>query len=403
MHIVLISYEFPPVTATGGIGSYMYHLSALITKAGYKVTVFSANPDATNVSVLEQPFCTNWLVPAQNNETFRMVVADVFELFLKTNKVDLIESPEVGACALFIKERFPHIPLLVKMHTPGVLITKVSNSYLPLAKKIRFVAGALKKGKIDAGYWARDDKNRDTDLEYRICMLADTLLSPSTALKKWASQFWGLPPKRIIVLPNPFSMEEDLFELPLENRPDVISFVGKLSVLKGMKAFTKAIPAILQKNKGYKLFLVGRDESENGQSMKNYMQKKLGEYNKDIIYAGALNKEELKLIYGQSKVCVFPSLWENYPTVVLEAMAAGAAVSASNVGGIPELITQGVTGLLFNPLKPGQIASAVNKLLENDEMRLEMVKAARDKLFNKMGDGYFDNELLRIYTKYKSL
>jgi glycogen(starch) synthase len=401
MNIVLVTYEFPPVTSTGGIGSYMYHLSVLLASKGHKVTVFSANPNVRELVIAEQKHCTNYLVPAQNNDTFREAVGQAFELFVETNKVEVIESPEVGACAWFINKKFPEIPLVVKMHTPGVLISKVSNTYLPLAKKVRFVVGALLCGRWDAGYWAGHDKNKDIDLEYRICMRADTLLSPSSALKHWAVKFWGIPSTKIQILQNPFSIEDALFSLPLSNRPAAISFVGKLSILKGMKALTKAIPKIMKKNKGCKVFIIGRDEIENGKSMKEYMQKELSEYKSDIVFTGALNKEALKEIYAQSKVCVFPSLWENYPTVILEAMASGAAVTASNVGGIPEIIAHNVTGLLFRPRRPRQIAKAVNNLLENEDRRLVMVQTARKELKKRMSEASFGDEQLRVYTKFE--
>lgn len=403
MNIVLVSYEFPPANVVGGIGSYMYHLAVFLAAKGNKVTVFSANPGGTKVIVAKQDYCTNYQIPAENNETFREVVVPVFEQFTLTNKVDVIESPEVGACAQYIKAKFPRIPLIVKMHTPGVLITKVSNTYVPLRKKVRFVAGALLRGRIDAGYWARHDKNRDEDMEYQICINADTLLSPSSALKLWAVKFWRIPSKKIQLLKNPFSIQDDLFSLSLSNRPCVISFIGKLSVLKGMKAFAKAIPLILQKNKGYKIFLVGRDEIESGQSMKEFMQEQLIEYKNQVVFTGALSREELREIYAQSKLCVFPSLWENYPTVILEAMAAGAAVTASNVGGIPELISHSVTGLLFSPRRPRQIAKAVNSLLTNEDKRLVMVETARNEIRKKINDTGFEDDQLRVYTRFANL
>ncbi len=402
MNIVLITYEFPPVTATGGIGSYMYHLAVFLSGKGHKVTVFSANPVEKAIRITKNEYCVNYLVPAQCNNTFRDAVLPVFEQFMETNQVHVIESPEVGACALRIKERFPSISLIVKIHTPGVLITKISNVYVPFTKKIRFVGGALIRGRIDLGHWARRDKNRDNDLEYQICIKADLLLSPSLALKRWTVKFWGISSSTIKVVPNPFSIYEDLFSLPLKNRPAVISFIGKLSVLKGMIAFSKALPVILEKNRGLKVFLVGRDETENGRSIKKYMEEQLTKYIPHIVFTGAMEKNALKEIYAQSKVCVFPSLWENYPTVVLEAMAAGAAVAASNVGGIPELISNNETGLLFNAMRPQQIAKAVNNLLENEERRLSMVKAARNELQKRINDPRFEDELLKVYTRFEN-
>ena len=402
MHIVLVSFEFPPLNAVGGIGTYMYHLCRILNDANNRVTVFSANPNAAIMEVKEYEYCTNYLLPSKTNEAFRKDVLPVFNTFLEKNKVDVIESPEVGACALLIKENNLHIPLVVKMHTPGVLITKVNNTYVPLKTKLRFVAGALLRGRIDRGYWTTHDKHRNSDVEYRICMLADTLISPSLALKNWAVKFWGISTNKINVLRNPFSLQADLLSLPITGRPNVISFVGKLSVLKGMKAFTQAIPLILNKNKGYKIILVGRDEIENGKSTQKFMENELVAYKSQIIFTGALDKKNLNEVYATSKVCVFPSLWENYPNVIMEAMAAGSTVAAADRGGIPELIKNNATGTLFDALKPRDIARAVNALLDNENKRITLAKNAREELIDKMNDDRYGKELLLIYTHYNN-
>jgi glycogen(starch) synthase len=400
MNVVLVSFEFPPANNTGGIGSYMHHLSVFLSGKGINVTVFSANPAGAELSVVKLPHCVNYVIPSINNNIFRKDVLAVFENFVKTNRVDCIESPEVGACALYLKEKFPHIPLVVKMHTPGVLITRINNTYVPLKTKLRFVAGAFLRGKFDVGYWAKYDKNKLDDLEYKICMMADTLLSPSLALKNWAINFWGFKSQTIKILRNPFSLKDDLFSMPLTGRLNVISFVGKLSVLKGMKAFTEAIPLILRKNKEFKIILVGRDEIENGKSMLEFMQTELAAYKSQIIFTGALDRAKLNEVYASSKVCVFPSLWENYPNVILEAMAAGAAVAAAERGGIPELVKNNITGLSFNALKPRDIASVVNVLLQDERKRFTLAKNAREELIDKMNNDQYEKELLGVYTQY---
>ncbi|HEV7330139.1 MAG TPA: glycosyltransferase family 4 protein [Flavisolibacter sp.] len=397
MHIALVSYEYPPVNAVGGIGSYMEHLANFLWGNGHKVTVFSADPSGSDVKETILKYCVNYLIPAKDNESFREAVVPVFDRFLRSNFVDAIESPEVGACAWYIKEKYPHIPLIVKMHTPGVLITKFSNTYIPALDKLRFVAGALRRGKIDLGYWSRYDKNRDVDLEYKICRRADILLSPSVALQRWASHYWKIPAEEIKILPNPFSLDEELFKLPLEQRPQVICFIGKLSVLKGMRTLTEAIPFIVKKNRNCKIFLVGRDVKENGQSMKEYMQVKLKKYHKNIVFTGALERNELAKIYAISKINVVPSLWENYPTVVLESMAAGVAVIASDAGGIPEMITDSETGYLINSKSSLQLAKTINIVLKDENERLRIVKAAREKLQKSINSQNFKEDQLNIY------
>lgn len=380
MHILLLSYEFPPFMATGGIGSYMYHLAHLLSKKGHTVTVFSATTQHTTVTKLEQGVFMNYVIPAANTTVFREAAAVFFQQYIKTHTVDIIESPEVGACALLIKQQYPAIPLVVKMHSPGVLISKVSNTYQSLAVKLRYVIGAIRRGKIDLGYWAAVDRNREKDPEFQICQLADRLLSPTLALKKWASSYWQLKPPKIALVPNPFVADTDLFHYPIDNRDKTICFVGKLTVLKGMFALTPAIKELAKLFPDHKFILAGRDEAVSAAvpSMQQWMERELAEVRDRMQFTGALSRAAVKQLLGKSAVCIVPSLWENYPTVVLEAMAAGCAVVAANRGGIPELIKDGETGLLFPAKDSNTIVKKVCSLLQNPEQRKTLAAAARN-------------------------
>ena len=73
------------------------------------------------------------------------------------------------------------------------------------------------------------------------------------------------------------------------------------------------------------------------------------------------------------------SLREGFSNVILESMASGKAVIASNVGGNPEAIVDGSTGFLFNPQDPDQLAAKILLLLKNKTLREQMAKASRKR------------------------
>ncbi len=391
-----MTYEFPPHMNTGGIGSYMFHLSNLLSHAGHRVTVFSATLSNEKMQKMEYQYCTNYIFHAPTIGDFREAVRVYFHEYIKDHRVDIIESPEVGACALRIKEDFPEIPLVVRLHTPGVIITKVSNSYQPISIKLRYVLGSLLRGRVDLGYWARTDENRKEDLEFQICLVADYLVSPSAALGKYLSTFWQFN-KLIQVIPNPFQADDDLLSYPLHGRDKLICFVGKLTILKGMFALTKAVNRILQQNPDYRFVFVGRDEAVSTRipSMQVWMEKKLKRVMNRVEFTGSLNREGVNELLGKSRICVVPSLWENYPTIVLEAMAAGTALVASDSGGISEIIQNGKTGYLINPRKPSKIANAVNKFISKESERLEITAASREWIRNSQTE--IENSILDLY------
>lgn len=380
-NILLVSYEFPPAMATGGIGSYMFHLANILHQQEYQVSIISA----TSVSkddgiIIKRDFGTNYLVQTKSHQEFRIKALNLFDKYFDASSIDFIESPEVGACAFEIKRKYPSIKLLVKLHTPGVLITKVSNTYQPLSTKLRYVFGSLMRLKWDLGYWSKVSIGKETDIEYQFSRMADEITCPSQALKNKMVALWSLQEKQVKVVPNPIILDASLTKGIIERHSKTICFVGKLTILKGMFTLTPAIKTLLSEFPEYKFVLVGRDEPlEDGSSMKEWMQHQLAEVADSVQFTGALNREATNQVLMTSDICIVPSLWENYPNVVMEAMAAGCAVAASNRGGIPEILDD-QSGIIFNPESTSSIVQAIRSLILDDRKRIAFAKKGRERI-----------------------
>jgi glycosyltransferase involved in cell wall biosynthesis len=93
---------------------------------------------------------------------------------------------------------------------------------------------------------------------------------------------------------------------------------------------------------------------------------------------GAADVGEVAGALAEAAMLVLPSLEENCPMVVLEAMAAGVPVAASHIGGIPDLIEDGKTGLLFDPRDQNSMRRAVGRVLNGPDAAQEMARAARE-------------------------
>ncbi len=76
---------------------------------------------------------------------------------------------------------------------------------------------------------------------------------------------------------------------------------------------------------------------------------------------------------------VLSSRWEGLPYTIIEAMMAGLPVVATKVGGVPELVEDGVTGFLVPPKDPEALAQALQKLIDGPELRKKMGRAGREK------------------------
>lgn len=142
----------------------------------------------------------------------------------------------------------------------------------------------------------------------------------------------------------------------------VIGEVANLRKAKGHIDVINAIPKIIQKYPNTKFFFAGEDMS-GGEIAKYAKSKGVYDY---IIFAGYCNN--IPEILSMFDIFILPSLWEGLPTSISEAMAIGLPIIASNVGGIPELVDNGVNGILIEPNNPQQLASSLLYLLQNRDV-----------------------------------
>ncbi len=113
---------------------------------------------------------------------------------------------------------------------------------------------------------------------------------------------------------------------------------------------------------------------------------------------GMLTKPEVIQLLSHATVFVCPSVYEPLGIVNLEAMACGTAVVASRVGGIPEVVDDGVTGLLVPPDDPGALAGAVNEVLADPVRAAAMGHAGRDRAVTEFGWAAIAERTARLYA-----
>lgn len=102
-----------------------------------------------------------------------------------------------------------------------------------------------------------------------------------------------------------------------------------------------------------------------------------------VEFSGPKDRAELPAIYRWAGVCVVPSLYENFPYTCLEAMACGAAVVATRVGGIPEIVTDQADGVLVRPNDPEALAGAVVRILRDTNTRERLRHEARQTVLRR--------------------
>jgi glycosyltransferase involved in cell wall biosynthesis len=162
------------------------------------------------------------------------------------------------------------------------------------------------------------------------------------------------------------------------NNDIIIGVVCRLEPQKGILYLLLAMKIILAKFPSAKLEIVGDGSLLNELTE---FSKKLGISN-SVKFFGKF--ADVIPFYKRMNVFVLPSIYEGFGIVLLEAMAAGVPVVATNVDGIKEVVTHGENGILVQPKDPQAIADAVIKIIENDQLseRLVMTGYKRAELFD---------------------
>lgn len=155
----------------------------------------------------------------------------------------------------------------------------------------------------------------------------------------------------------------------------VATYVGRLEEPKGMADLCAALPGLLERHPGFKLICVG-DGSLRAELARIGDAASPG----SVLTPGSVAPDRVPDFLGAADLFVFPSHSEGLPQAVLEAMACGLPVVATNVGGTAEAVADGETGILIPARRPDAIAAAIERLLDAPSLRAKFGHAARERV-----------------------
>ena len=171
--------------------------------------------------------------------------------------------------------------------------------------------------------------------------------------------------------PRHVNLEHFKVSKKIDERENIVGYIGRFSEEKGIRNFADAIPIILKECENVK-FLMGGD----GLLCKETEQKLEGYPTTKILFTKWIPHEKLPEYLNELKLVVIPSYTETGPFIALEAMACGTPVLAASVGLIPDIIKDGETGFILEDNSPECIAENVMRALEHPNLE-GIVKSAR--------------------------
>ncbi len=352
MNIVYVSREFGPITG-GGIGTYIFNVCRAMSDCGHQVYLVTDcfNQENRhflpgNITLIEtyptRKIRQNSFVSPNHEYSYR--VLDTLRKLVGETKVDLIEFAEFGSegfasiKAKRLLNEFSQIKLIVKLHTPQSLLYHINED-----KQINV------------------EKICEITMEDYCVKYADVVTSPSQSLADYFSERLGR--KNILRCPYPMKLPD--LQKPRQFNVEQIKrvrFIGSIQVRKGVDVFIDAAKLVLEREPGFSFEIYGElyNATYFGKTYIEILERNIPKDLSDKIrFLGGIKYSQIPQLLLESCFCVFPSRWENWANVCLEAMSMGCVVIASRNGGMSEMIIHGQNGFLVDPLSPQEIANLI--------------------------------------------
>ena len=367
LKIALVSQEYPPETARGGIGSQTYTKAHGLAALGHQVFVISRSVDSIrtdssieNITTIRIPGIEEY-IPDMTEVvqwlTHSVVVAAEIEALHNRVKLDIIDFPEwaaEGYTYLLNRTTWNTIPAVVQLHGSLVMFSHVMN-------------------------WP--DKNSSfykvgTHMEATCIQLADAVYSSSQCSAEWVVKYYDRERDNIPTIH--LGIDTTLFAPQPVSKNDhpTIIFVGKIVQNKGIVELVDAAINLIADFPDLKLRIIGTGE-ENlvGQLARKADDAGAGNL---LDFAGYKQKEELPVELSKAHVFAMPSHYEGGPGFsYLEAMACGLPVIGCDGSGVAEIITSGENGILVPPKDTRALEEALRNILTDKNLLNKMGCSAR--------------------------
>jgi glycosyltransferase involved in cell wall biosynthesis len=225
-------------------------------------------------------------------------------------------------------------------------------------------------------------------------------LAVSQAARNHTIQHAKISPAKIVTIYNGIKCNGEYAEKPiwrsmlsLSPRDVLLGLVGRFHKQKGHIVLLKALPFILAQAPHTHVLFCGEGREE---ARLKVMVQDLG-LTGHVHFVGLI--ENAYQMLSQIDIVVVPSLWEGMPNVVLEAMAAGRPVVASNVAGMDEVVVDGKTGLLCNPGDPHALADALLKLIKDSSLMKHMGRSGYELVRQRFQISTMVGQTIQYYRK----
>lgn len=366
MKILMLTWEYPP-RIVGGIARVVHDLSHKLVKNGHDVTVVTYKegdtPEFENDKGVKVYRVENYMIKPNNFTDWIMqlnftLTAKATQIINEQGKFDCIHAHDwlVAYSAKTLKDSF-QIPIISTIH-------------------------ATEAGRNSG---IHDDVQRYiNDTEWLLTYESTEVIVNSNYMKCELQRLFGLPFEKINVIPNGININNfngitkdyDFRRKYAMDNEKIILYIGRLVYEKGVQHLISAMPKIINGYNDTKLIIGGK----GGMYDELREQAKNLEIENKVYFTGYLSSKEVQKMYKCADIAVFPSTYEPFGIVALEAMLAGVPTVVSDIGGLNEIVDHGINGMKSYAGNSNSIADSVLALLYNHQLCNNIVKNAKTKV-----------------------
>jgi glycosyltransferase involved in cell wall biosynthesis len=391
MRICLVSQEYPPETAWGGIGSQTRNKALALTRLGHEVHVLSRAGDAGGPDlrtekvdgvIVHRMQPPGHAFPIYGRSTYMLgyswLVFGQLQRLAQSIAFDVVDFPEFGGEGFAYqldRTMWNWLPVVVNIHGPLAMFVDYFDWPERGSRFHRF----------------------GTFIEEFSIHRADGVMAVSSTIADLVSRVYQYPREKIDVVHN--SVDTDLFRPAGNGRPHrpTVLFVGNVIENKGTDTVFAAVLRLRSKYPDIRLQIVGKPDLNLVPQFQEQLEKDGAEQH--VEFVGIVENAELPRYYQGADVFSAPADFDGLSTVYLEAMACGCPVVASTAGGAREAVVEGETGLLVPPRDVAATAAALDLILADRSLRSRMSRAGRERVQEHFTVDQYGRRVVAVYDK----
>jgi glycosyltransferase involved in cell wall biosynthesis len=395
--IALLTPSFKGYNAReGGIASHFAELAEALCKQRHSVTVVTPLPKSKCIaeseahSVVFAPFSADmplwldkitalrWQLHSVAGALYRAKTAAKAMVRLDAaSRFDVVETTNSGCLAMSYVKFRARAPLVTRVSTTAAQLVSHNNSRPRWRDRI------------------------EQRWESRLVHLSDRLVTHTLHHRDEICRQWNLKRENIGIVPHGIRIPErdELYPTKETGQIEVL-YVGRLEHRKGIDILLEAIPTVLANQPQTRFKIVGLDTGN--------WQKLFWELNRDVprdrvAFSGSIDDIQLREAYRRCDLFVAPSRYESFGLIYAEAMAWGKPVIGCNVGGVPEVIAHGESGLIISAVDSQALSKAIIKLIIDAKLRAQLGEGARIRVENRFSHTKLASGSITLYNTVISM